>query len=560
MLDSTFLRVARRTMRALDTPRSLTVDLLIRYEEWEQLTSLKVNSVAYEPLYHQGVERLRRDTLATELLRKNGDIELGVDLHAAAVASLYETEKQCKATNDRLDRHLLNPVFETELERAADVLFARARRWIAKTLGPVPETLNGSFGPGATFESCKWKHRRLLTAYDKLRNLPSRASNMPSWMENHLVWETVFGEAWGSRCPNRRIPSTRYSRFSSVRKDATKNRGIGVEPGLNVLGQKALGGEMRNRLKRVGLDLVKGQDLHRALARTASIDGESATVDLSNASNTVAFNLVRLLLPVDWFDLLASLRTPFIEVEGKILRLEMFSSMGNGYTFELETLIFASLVHALGGGIGSDSFVYGDDIIVPTAIVADVLALLQYAGFTPNEKKTFTTGCFRESCGGDYFHGHDVRAFYTEENPYDPATWITLANAYWRWSIKWSMPELAAVRNSCLDNIPTEIRHTCRGPEALGDLVIQDIQHNWNCRIRGSVRWFRVWRPVTRKLFLFRARGTVVKQPTYKGPRTVATFSEKHVALAAALLGLPSDGLAPRDGVQGFRFGRVAYS
>lgn len=239
--------------------------------------------------------------------------------------------------------------------------------------------------------------------------------------------------------------------------------------------------------------------------------------------------------------------------------------MGNGYTFELETLIFCALAKAVGADIGIDTFVYGDDIIVPDRLADDLLAVLRFAGMTPNAKKTFKGACeFRESCGGDFFLGHDVRPFYIKESIDDPTGWITLANNLWNWSIKWSMPELMAVRASVLDLLPTEIRR-CRGPQELGDLVIHDDQCKWNTTTRGSIRYCRVWRPVTMKRYLFGTpRGPEhfdVHPPSRSDLRKkVRILTERGVALTAALIGLPSDGISPRNSVEGYRHGWVAFS
>lgn len=86
-----------------------------------------------------------------------------------------------------------------------------------------------------------------------------------------------------------------------------------------------------------------------------------------------------------------------------------FSSMGNGCTFALETLIFASLLHAVGSKIG---LVYGDDITIETELAPALFRLLKFLGFVPNEEKSYTSGPFRESCGKDFFEGHDVTPFY----------------------------------------------------------------------------------------------------------------------------------------------------
>lgn len=565
-LDRDVQRLALRLMRALDTPRALTVALLVEHGEWDQLTSLKVDPLHYEPRFFAGIEKYRRDQQASEFLRKFDGLPTSFDTAQVARETFLLTERQCSESNLRLDRFISHPVLETKLDEAAYSVLLRARAWVANTLGHLPEVLDGRFGPGATFESTQWRHRRTMVAYDKLRNPPTRTSGMSEALVDHLVWDTALANAWGECCSNRLIPISRGSRFATVPKDSAKDRGIAVEPGVNVWGQLAVGQAMRMRLKRKGIDLQHGQDLHRRMAEDASLTGTFSTIDLSNASNTVCRNLVKMLLPDEWYTLLNELRCPFIKFspsgkkkDGRWMRLEMFSSMGNGYTFELETLIFCSLIHSVGGRVGVDCFVYGDDIIVPTEITADVLAVLRFCGFTPNPRKTFTHGCFRESCGGDFLLGHDVRPFYLEETPNDPSSWIVIANSLWNWSIKWSMPELVAVRNSCLDQLPSDVRQ-CRGPQVLGDLVIHDHPSRWSCVVRGSKRYFRVWRPILKRVYLRALKGTRVLVSSPLGRSHHFTFAEVGVAMAAAVLGLPSDGLSPRNGVEGYRFGRVVYS
>jgi len=52
--------------------------------------------------------------------------------------------------------------------------------------------------------------------------------------------------------------------------------------------------------------------------------------------------------------------------------------------------------------------VYGDDIIVPVNYVQSVIQELETFGFRVNTRKSFWTGKFRESCGKEYYDGHDV--------------------------------------------------------------------------------------------------------------------------------------------------------
>jgi len=52
--------------------------------------------------------------------------------------------------------------------------------------------------------------------------------------------------------------------------------------------------------------------------------------------------------------------------------------------------------------------IFGDDLIVPREFVLPVVDELEYFGFLVNLRKSFWTGRFRESCGREYYDGHDV--------------------------------------------------------------------------------------------------------------------------------------------------------
>lgn len=542
-------RTAAKYLAALDTPRSLTVHLLVKSGEWDQLVNLSIDPLHYRwDCFGSDLDKLRRDRAATDLLRKCRDLPTSQDLHKEAVRTFHECELRCRQQN-----LFLTDWFSLENERITTLKHAprglvllskklnSARRWISKTLGGLPDFLNGKFGPGAVFESGEY-NRRLkafgLTAYDKIRNNPVASENLSHALEDHLVWDTIMATGWGAALPNRVIPRVLGNRFTSVPKDAKKNRGICIEPGLNVFGQLAVGSAMKFRLNRRGLLHSRAQDLHRQMAMQASRDGLHATLDLSNASDTISYRIVELLLPSDWFALLCELRSPYTEVGGKWYRLEKFSSMGNGYTFELETLIFAALAHASGSWIGVNSSVYGDDTIVPTEHATELIQLLSLCGFTINERKSYLSGPFRESCGGDFFGGEDVRPYYMKELPRGASDWIVIHNCIADLADRFSMSELAGSARSAVDNIPRLDR--CYGPKEFGDVVLHGPIQHWTVKIRNSIRYVQAVLPVPRR-----------KKLTRYGP---------HTALVAAVLGLPSGGIAPRDSVEGHRRRWLAYS
>lgn len=532
MCDLTnIVRILQAMCRRVGTPRALTVSLLIEAGEWEQLTRLSVN-----PYDYQKPEDFARDQLVTEWLRKFEGLPAGLDLHASAVESFQKAEVDCFWTNERLSPFLAG-LGLTEQENLIRPFISKVRQEIREILGPLPKRLNGRHGPGATY-SDKGKQATVPDKFSSVPTLtPSVSSLLGFWDDR---WCKINNERGG------RLNYVRGNRFTSVPKDSRKKRGICIEPSLNVWFQLDVGSALRKRLKeKRGLDLDEGQVEHRLLACNGSLhEGSWSTIDLSSASDTVAYNLVKLLLPYEWFSLLDSLRSPYTEIGGKWVKLEKFSSMGNGYTFELETLLFFAIVKVASGG--DYVKVYGDDIIVNQKHEREVLSALRYFGFTPNPKKTFFHGLFRESCGGDFMDGVNVRAPYLKGAPDSPPAWISLLNSLMRWvgndPLRWAVVKDAW--HIGLAQIPTCYRFF--GPEALGDVVIHpplgadDRRTAWE---RDGITWWKCLLPISRKRVGFK-------------------YFTPDVVMAAILYGAAADsrGFVPRDPVEGFKIGRVAYS
>lgn len=172
---------------------------------------------------------------------------------------------------------------------------------------------------------------------------------------------------------------------------------------------------MKRRMYHHGIDLYD-QSINQDRARIGSRSGLYATIDLSSASDTVSAGLVYELLPSDWFDLLWTWRVGAVSSRlfNRTLQLEKFSAMGNGYTFELESLLFHCITAAACelSGYLPDISVYGDDIVAPSGCAVNVMLALEGLGFKINSEKSFYEGNFRESCGTDWVNGQNVRPFY----------------------------------------------------------------------------------------------------------------------------------------------------
>lgn len=502
------LGLASQLMRAIDTPRSLSVAILIRYGEWGQLADLRV-----DPLHYLCARALALDTQATDLLRKLKELPTGRDLEAAAIDSFWQSEQQCARTNARV-RPFLDPLF-SESPRDLEISdFLKSLRSVARrVLGSVPPEVDLRFGPGATFDDKTPRN----TIPDKMTSLPTVLKRTRHLLP--LFERTAWGRQHVSGPLRGHFREVRGDRFATVPKDGTKDRGIGIGPSINVSFQLGIGRVMRSRLARSGIDLAHGQNVHRQVACESSITDEFATIDLSNASDTVARTIVQALLPEEWFSLLDDLRSPTTLLKGKTVYLEKFSAMGNGYTFELETLLFASIAEVCMRRLGVlpiwgvNLFVYGDDIIVPVGCASTVLSALRFCGFTANQKKTFVEGSFRESCGGDYFDGQPVRAHFLDDLPNEPHEWISLANGLRRFLSRFNYLDVVRLRllhcwHRLLDNVPSDIRK-CRGPSSLGDLVIHDTR-GWQTRSANSRSFIRTWSPIRSTIPWYHWRGPVV--------------------------------------------------
>lgn len=549
--------IALSFYEGLNCARALTAAMLLRYEEHDQLVRLAAN-----PLDYADADAYAEAAAATDFLRKFDGFPLSVDLEREAIEKWFANEALCLKTNLRMQPYLDRVALPGEhLDERILSFLDRVREKLRSLLGErPPSTWEGAFGPGATVSDSS----RLSTVPDKLSSVPTLTPNALF----HLVPWTGTKWAEASAALGRGPLVVRGNSFFTVPKTSVSRRACAKEPSLNGFYQLGLGRVMKRRLASAGFDLYEGQDVHRRVACAASKSGLMSTIDLSSASDTVATSVVKLLLPPAWHATLDSLRSPFTVIDGKTVRLEKFSSMGNGFTFELETAIFAAIALACvpdgtpGGATRvtpeacskGNVFVYGDDIIVPRDAARDVLGALRWFGFIPNPEKTFIEGVFKESCGGDYYEGKSVRPIYLKADPDEPQKLIALANQIRSLMERLEEPHrLLRCWFGVLDRIPSNIR-SCRGPKDLGDICIHDESDRWVTRVRDSIRRIRVYKPAS-----------------YRKVRWNGFAYD--VQWAAALYGIflqepngwdrASDDaryLIPREGVEGYAIGYVPYS
>jgi hypothetical protein len=217
-------------------------------------------------------------------------------------------------------------------------------------------------------------------------------------------------------------------RVITVPKTLKAPRVIAIEPLCMQYAQQGVLESLVNHLE--GFDnptrwLCGFQDQrpNRRMALEGSLYGELATLDLSEASDRVSNQLVREMV-AHWPNVAAALdatRSRKADVLGKTYRLAKFASMGSALCFPVEAMVFATIIfcgieEALNRQLSKkdiQSFkrrvrVYGDDIIVPVDFAVQVVGKLEDFGLRVNTGKSFWTGKFRESCGREYYDGHDV--------------------------------------------------------------------------------------------------------------------------------------------------------
>ena len=210
----------------------------------------------------------------------------------------------------------------------------------------------------------------------------------------------------------------------SVPKTLKTPRIIAVEPACMMFVQQGLMSLMKEefRADQNAFQFIcfDSQEPNRALARSASRDGSLATLDLKEASDRVSNQLVLTLF--ERFPTLSravqACRSRSADVDGKVIRLAKFASMGSALTFPIEAMVFCTMVfvgieRALNRPLTRKDLlalygkvrIYGDDIIVPVEYAQSVIDTLEAFGALVNRSKSFWTGKFRESCGGDYYSG-----------------------------------------------------------------------------------------------------------------------------------------------------------
>lgn len=330
--------------------------------------------------------------------------------------------------------------------------------------------------------------------------------------------------------------------YRPVDKNAQTCRGIVIQPDGNMQVQLSLGDQASLACKRLGLDLAVQQSLNRELAWWGSqnnvydvVTGKLlhfCTLDAHDASNRIPRVIPEVMFHPRWALYINTFRSKRVKRRGpdgdcEVVEKWMMSGMGNGFTFPIMTLLFASIVIAtyetlhlpLRGSpytvdcVGSRRIrsgminlwaVNGDDIIVVREAVPLLVKCLTLMGTVINEDKSYTTGDFRESCGGDYLDGVPVRGVYARKLDTVHQR-ISLVNRLNIWSSYYNVPLTRTVRSlleQCIspgDESPLFVQTTDGFDE--GVMVPPELfQYAPGVRSidtrHGTIYRYKKWRPV----------------------------------------------------------------
>jgi len=240
------------------------------------------------------------------------------------------------------------------------------------------------------------------------------------------------------------------ARLHFVPKSLKTSRSISMEPNTLMYWQQgvmsAVSGLLRKSLYK-NFFTVDDQGRNQRLALIGSFTSEIDTLDLSAASDSLTYKLVKSVFPASWVIPLSVTRSKWTLLpNGKRHRQVKFAPMGSALCFPVQSIIFSTVciyaaavaVHSslpeegrlpfldwLGdqsldyfatekyGNIFRECAIYGDDICVDRKLTHIVEAILHRLGFVVNTTKSFRgSQAFRESCGKYYLNGDDITPLY----------------------------------------------------------------------------------------------------------------------------------------------------
>jgi len=379
------------------------------------------------------------------LLFKKVELECSPQRRAKALANYVDVE--------RLNSCFVAPGPDDPFYRVSDLL------WGSVLAGFNPADLVPRHGPGAVVEGNSGNTKYLWQRWhDRLESFlpfwgaayPVRSAFDPS---NGIDPDGLLGRVTF-------VPSDEESpvKVIFVPKTLRSPRVIAIEPMCMQYAQQALRDFLYTRIESHSLSAGRvnftDQSANQRLALQSSFTGQWATIDLSDASDRVPLSVVTEMLRScpELRDAILACRTGSAKLPNgvTVAPLAKFASMGSALCFPIEAMYFYTICVVASleiadlpvtwnsiKRVSKDIRVYGDDLIVRADYAEAVRDRLQKYNCKVNERKSFWTGKFRESCGTDAYAGEEVTPLYLRHlRPTDRRavtqilSWVATGNAF----------------------------------------------------------------------------------------------------------------------------------
>ena len=297
-----------------------------------------------------------------------------------------------------------------------------------------------------------------------------------------------------------------FAKLAAVPKTYKGPRLITVEPVAHQYVQQGMLRWLRKNFPRPLRYCVdfRNQNLSATAALQSSLDGKSATIDLSSASDRLSCWVIERMFRKNpsLLSALHACRTRAVKITGyddlKFVQMRKYAGQGNATTFPVQSIAYSiiaiaciafeqstKLSNSNIANLAKQIRVFGDDIIMPSFAVRSLMLLLSHLGLKVNMAKSHIEGKFRESCGTDAYNGVDVtpvyiRSFTLGKRLSDLVSWIDVSNNAYR-------SGLWALADWMVGQIPA--RHLNLIPISKGQLGCLTLHANQDCLVSSSTRY-----------------------------------------------------------------------